>query len=102
MKKALLLIVCFKTPCFARGRKRKLRHFGVSFVSPVWVKQSYLLCRWSFTSILIFFLSFQDITHSQILTDIKINSSPNPVGSGARATGMGGAFIAVADDATMI
>ena len=27
-------------------------------------------------------------------------SSPNPVGSGARAMGMGGAFIAVADDAT--
>lgn len=31
---------------------------------------------------------------------ISIASSPNPVGSGARATGMGGAFIAVADDAT--
>ncbi len=29
-----------------------------------------------------------------------INSSPSPVGSGARALGMGGAFIAVADDAT--
>lgn len=51
-------------------------------------------------SILIFFLSFQDNTHPQILADIKINSSPNPVGSGARATGMGGAFIAIADDAT--
>lgn len=31
---------------------------------------------------------------------ISINSSPNVVGSGARALGMGGAFIAVADDAT--
>jgi len=31
---------------------------------------------------------------------ISIASSPNPVGSGARAVGMGGAFIAVADDAT--
>jgi len=31
---------------------------------------------------------------------IKIASSPNPVGSGARAIGMGGAFIASADDAT--
>jgi len=30
----------------------------------------------------------------------EISSSLNPVGSGARATGMGGAFIAVADDAT--
>ncbi|MCP3872772.1 MAG: hypothetical protein GY699_06400 [Desulfobacteraceae bacterium] len=31
---------------------------------------------------------------------VEIGSSPNPVGSGARALGMGGAFIAVADDAT--
>lgn len=31
---------------------------------------------------------------------IQINSTPNPVGSGARALGMGAAFIAVADDAT--
>jgi len=32
--------------------------------------------------------------------DIEIPSSFNPVGSGARAIGMGGAFIAVSDDAT--
>ncbi|MCP4348498.1 MAG: hypothetical protein GY795_23690 [Desulfobacterales bacterium] len=32
--------------------------------------------------------------------NVEIASSPNPVGSGARAIGMGGAFIAVADDAT--
>lgn len=32
--------------------------------------------------------------------DVEVASSLNPVGSGARATGMGGAFIAVADDAT--
>lgn len=31
---------------------------------------------------------------------VQITSSPNPVGSGARALGMGAAFIAVADDAT--
>lgn len=31
---------------------------------------------------------------------LNVNSSPNTVGSGARALGMGGAFIAVADDAT--
>ncbi len=31
---------------------------------------------------------------------MEIHSSPNPVGSGARALGMGGAFIAIADDAT--
>jgi len=31
---------------------------------------------------------------------LETASSPNPVGSGARALGMGGAFIAIADDAT--
>ena len=31
---------------------------------------------------------------------VDIASSPNPLGSGARALGMGGAFIGVADDAT--
>ena len=31
---------------------------------------------------------------------VGIASSPNPVGSGARAVGMGGAFIGIADDAT--
>lgn len=31
---------------------------------------------------------------------LNFATSPNPVGSGARATGMGGAFIAIADDAT--
>ncbi|HHT9144983.1 MAG TPA: OmpP1/FadL family transporter [Candidatus Wunengus sp. YC61] len=34
------------------------------------------------------------------LTPPNINSTPLPVGSGARAIGQGGAFIAVADDAT--
>lgn len=37
---------------------------------------------------------------AQPLESVKVTSSPNPVGSGARALGMGGAFIAVADDAT--
>jgi hypothetical protein len=35
-----------------------------------------------------------------VLQHTGVSSSPNPVGSGARAVGMGGAFIAVADDAT--
>ena len=34
------------------------------------------------------------------LTPPNINTTPLPVGSGARAIGQGGAFIAVADDAT--
>lgn len=41
------------------------------------------------------------LSHAQdFLQRIEIPSSPNPVGSGARALGMGGAFIGVADDAT--
>ena len=38
--------------------------------------------------------------YSQGITDPIPTSPPVPVGSGARALGMGGAFIAVADDAT--
>ena len=38
--------------------------------------------------------------HAQPMQRLEIPSSFNPVGSGARALGMGGAFIAVADDAT--
>jgi len=35
-----------------------------------------------------------------LAADLEFATTPNPVGSGARALGMGGAFIAVADDAT--
>ncbi|MCP4112214.1 MAG: hypothetical protein GY749_42945 [Desulfobacteraceae bacterium] len=43
----------------------------------------------------------QNYAYAQSESDIiEIPSSFNPVGSGARALGMGGAFIAVADDAT--
>jgi long-subunit fatty acid transport protein len=40
------------------------------------------------------------ITSSVSAQRVEIPSSLNPVGSGARAVGVGGAFIAVADDAT--
>jgi long-subunit fatty acid transport protein len=46
------------------------------------------------------FLPFGETVSAQPLETIEIASSVNPVGSGARALGMGGAFIAVADDAT--
>jgi len=36
----------------------------------------------------------------QMSYPIEITSAPHPIGSGARALGMGGAFIAIADDAT--
>jgi long-subunit fatty acid transport protein len=45
------------------------------------------------------FLSFCLLSAS-IVRAVDVSSSLNPVGSGARATGMGGAFIGVADDAT--
>lgn len=40
------------------------------------------------------------VSAQDFLQRSEIPSSPNPVGSGARALGMGGAFIAIADDAT--
>lgn len=38
--------------------------------------------------------------YAQTAQEAHVSGSPNPVGSGARALGMGGAFIGVADDAT--
>ena len=49
----------------------------------------------------IFLLGFVIPTHGYNLYErVGIASSPNSVGSGARAIGMGGAFIGIADDAT--
>jgi len=50
--------------------------------------------------LLIICSGFLSTVFAQALQRIEIPSSLNPVGSGARALGMGGAFIAVADDAT--
>jgi long-subunit fatty acid transport protein len=64
------------------------------------------ICCWKFAELFcIFFLvlffhgMFFTSAYGQELQRIEA-SSWNPVGSGARALGMGGAFIAVADDAT--
>ena len=48
------------------------------------------------------FLSILAVTpvYGQVAQEVSFSGSPNPVGSGARALGMGGAFIGVADDAT--
>ncbi len=53
-----------------------------------------------FVSVLVFCDSFSDSSAQGVYARIEIPSSYNPVGSGARALGMGGAFIAIADDAT--
>ena len=52
--------------------------------------------------ILLFLMAFIPTgkAQAQLVQTVEISSSPNPVGSGARAMGMGGAFIGVADDAT--
>jgi long-subunit fatty acid transport protein len=50
--------------------------------------------------VLLLLCPYERAAAQEIFSDVQINSSPNPVGSGARAQGMGGAFIAVADDAT--
>ena len=48
-----------------------------------------------------FLIGFSGPAHSfTIFEQVGLASAPLPVGSGARAQGMGGAFIAVADDAT--
>ena len=51
---------------------------------------------------LLVFLTYPiiELQAASIFQQVGIASSPNPVGSGARALGMGGAFIGVADDAT--
>jgi photosystem II stability/assembly factor-like uncharacterized protein/long-subunit fatty acid transport protein len=51
----------------------------------------------SFTILIFTGSSLQAAT---LFQQVGIASSPNPVGSGARAVGMGGAFIGIADDAT--
>src|SRR3972149_673532 len=57
--------------------------------------------RYLFSSLFLalFGILFTQSSLAQIAPPI-INATPLPVGSGARALGMGGAFIAVADDAT--
>ena len=49
---------------------------------------------------LFLFLIARGSAFGQTAQEAHISGSPNPVGSGARALGMGGAFIGVADDAT--
>jgi len=53
-----------------------------------------------FCVVILLSIGFTNLSSAQTLQRIEIPSSPNPVGSGARALGMGGAFIAIADDAT--
>ena len=57
-------------------------------------------CLWFLIALFMVIFPRQSVAQFQPPGRIEITSTPNPVGSGARALGMGGAFIAVADDAT--
>ena len=64
-----------------------------------------LLLKYAFHIILIpiftiLIVAGSSLEAATLFQNMGIASSPNPVGSGARAMGMGGAFIGVADDAT--
>lgn len=58
----------------------------------------YLFAVVTLSAVLLVFHGSHD--HAGAGETMEFGSSPNPVGSGARALGMGGAFIALADDAT--
>lgn len=60
-----------------------------------------IVLRFPFILVLLFCVFFRsNPIRAENPADMKMNASPNPIGSGARALGIGGAFIAVADDAT--
>ena len=81
-----LVVLCLGIRVFAHACRKKPQHSGY-----------FLLVCLAFS--LLVALS-QDAAAGTIFQQVGIASSPNPVGSGARALGMGGAFIGVADDAT--
>jgi len=64
------------------------------------MKQEKLIIRYIICLVLGIILLSQGKAYSQDFGEIRVTSPPVSIGSGARALGMGGAFIAVADDAT--
>ena len=80
-----------------KERKPTFRKSGIKALLSVW---SVLSLHFTVAVFFPFFWLCNGALAESPLQRIEIPSSPNPVGSGARALGMGGAFIAVADDAT--
>jgi long-subunit fatty acid transport protein/photosystem II stability/assembly factor-like uncharacterized protein len=72
------------------GSTGTIRRFGLK-------RSSFFI---SFFLIISLFLVGNRLEAATLFQQVGIASSPNPVGSGARAIGMGGAFIGIADDAT--
>ena len=61
------------------------------------MRKTLYLALFVFTTLL---CSMNPLEAATLFQQVGVASSPNAVGSGARAMGMGGAFIAIADDAT--
>lgn len=72
------------------GSAGAIRRFGLK-------RSSFFI---GFFLIISLFLVGNRLEAATLFQQVGVASSPNPVGSGARAIGMGGAFIAIADDAT--
>ncbi|MFZ1202643.1 MAG: outer membrane protein transport protein, partial [Desulfobacterales bacterium] len=81
-----LIVLCLAGPVFLRVRRRKP------------ARRLYFLPL--FLMLTLAAAVPIDAVAGTLFQQVGIASSPNPVGSGARALGMGGAFIGVADDAT--
>ena len=79
----------------AAGRRFGARRSGLSGLGPKGICLL-VVAMWVVWGV----ASSAPLQASTIFKQVGIASSPNPVGSGARAMGMAGAFIAIADDAT--
>jgi photosystem II stability/assembly factor-like uncharacterized protein/long-subunit fatty acid transport protein len=83
---AWLVVLCIGIQAFSTGRREKTKSYRCFL----------LICL----SLSLLMALNKDAVAGTLFQQVGIASSPNPVGSGARALGMGGAFIGVADDAT--
>ena len=80
------VVLCLGIRLLAHGRRRKPQDPGYFL----------LICL----ALSLLAAPSQNAAAGTLFQQVGIASSPNPVGSGARALGMGGAFIGIADDAT--
>jgi len=56
--------------------------------------------RWTTAAVVVASVLGAQVAHAQAIQNVVLRNSFNPTGAGARGLGMGGAFIAVADDGT--
>ena len=56
--------------------------------------------RWATAAVLVASVLGAQVARAQAIQNVVLRNSFNPIGAGARGLGMGGAFIAVADDGT--